>query len=127
MPTIVLSFAKRFAPWIAVTVLLLIVALVGPSTCRKLGQEQVRARLGEESARSASASGRDAVATVGAATRREAESADLTRTNEQEIRNAQGADVPVDPAVRDAGLGGLCRRSAYRDDERCRLRRAAAQ
>lgn len=127
MPTIVLSFAKRFAPWIVVAVLLLIVALAGPSTCRKLGQEQARARLGEESARSASASGRDAVVTVGAATRREAESADLTRTNEQEIRNAQGADVPVDPAVRDAGLGGLCRRPAYRDDERCRLRRAATQ
>ncbi len=124
---ILADLARRFAPWIALAMLVLIVALVGPATCRKLGQEQARARLGEETARSAGRSGQDAVATVGAAARREAEAAELTRTNELEIRNAQGADAPVDPAVRDAGLGGLCRRPAYRDHERCRLRRAAAQ
>ena len=124
---ILADLARRFAPWVALAMLVLIVALVGPSTCRKLAHEAARARLGEETARSAGASGQDAVATVGAAARREAGSADLTRTNELEIRNAQGADVPVDPAVRDAGLGGLCRRPAYRDTERCRLRRAAAQ
>ncbi|MES2904711.1 MAG: hypothetical protein V4696_11040 [Pseudomonadota bacterium] len=124
---ILAELARRFAPWIALAMLVLIIALVGPSTCRKLAQESARARLGEESARAATGSGRDAVATVGAAARREAQSSDLTRTNEQEIRNAQGAAVPVDPAVRDAGIGGLCRRPAYRDHERCRLRRAAAE
>lgn len=124
---ILADLARRFAPWVALVVLLLILAAVGPSGCRRIAYESARARLGEEAARAASASGRDAVATVGEAARRETQSADLTRTNELEIRNAQGADARVDPAVRDAGLGGLCRRPAYRDDQRCRLRRAAAR
>jgi hypothetical protein len=121
------ELVRRSAPWTMIVALGLLVALAGPAMCRKAAGESARARLGEESARSASRNGEDAVATVGAAARRETQSADLTRTNEQEIRNAQGADVPVDPAVRDAGLDGLCRRPAYRDDERCRLRRAAAR
>ncbi len=122
---LLLDLARRYAAWIAIAILALVIVTVGPGMCRKQARETARARLGEEIARSASASGRDAVATVGAAARREADSADLTRTNEEEIRHAQGADVPVDPDVRDAGLDGLCRRPAYRDDERCRMRRAA--
>lgn len=125
--TLILEVARRFAPWIMLAVIALLILLAGPAMCRKINHERARARLGEETARAASRNGEDAVATVGAAARREAQSSDLTRTNEQEIRHAQGADVSVDPAVRDAGLGGLCRRPAYRDDERCRLRRAAAQ
>lgn len=124
---IALEFARRFAPWIAIAMIALLIALIGPATCRKLNGEAARARLGEESATAASRNGEDAVATVGAAARREQQSGELTQTNEREIRNAQGADARLDPAVRDAGLGGLCRRPAYRDDERCRLRRAAAK
>ena len=127
MLTIASEFARRFVPWIAIVIIALLVAFAGPAMCRKINHESARARLGEETARSASQSGQDAVATVGAAARREAQSNDLTRTNEQEIRNAQGADVRIDPAVRDAGLGGLCRRPAYRDSERCRMRSAAAR
>ena len=125
--TLIIEVARRFAPWIMIATIGLLIALVGPSMCRKINGEAARARLGEENARAASRNGEDAVATVGAAARREAQSSDLSRTNEQEIRNAQGADVPVNSAVRDAGLGGLCRRPSYRDDQRCRLRRAAAQ
>ncbi|MCY7271372.1 MAG: hypothetical protein LH485_04875 [Sphingomonas bacterium] len=124
---ILADFARRFAPWILIATFALLIALVGPAACRKLNQESARARLGEQSASSASRNGEDAVATVGAAARREQQSDALTRANEKEIRDAQGADVRLDPAVRDAGLGGLCRRPAYRDHERCRLRRAAAE
>ena len=117
--------AHRFAPWIMIAMIGLLITLAGPAACRKLNHEAARARLGEASATAASRNGEDAVATVGAAARREQQSGELTQTNEREIRNAQGADAPIDPAVRDAGLGGLCRRPAYRDDERCRVRRAA--
>ena len=123
---IALEFVRRFAPWIALAAIALLIALAGPAACRKLNNEASRARLGEESAKAASRNGEDAVATVGAAARREQQSDALTRDNEKEIRDAQGADVRLDPAVRDAGLGGLCRRPAYRDSERCRLRRIAA-
>jgi Tfp pilus assembly protein PilV len=71
------------------------------------------------------ASGKDAIATQGAAAARETASEDLTRTNEEEIRHAKGADATVDPAARDAGLASLCRRAAYRASQRC-LRHAPA-
>ena len=120
-----LEFARRFAPWIMLALIALLIALVGPAACRKINGETARARLGEETAKAASRNGEDAVATVGAAAQREQQSDALTQTNDREIRDAQGADATIDPAVRDAGLGGLCRRPAYRDSERCRLRRIA--
>jgi hypothetical protein len=126
-PTIVPDLLRRFAPWIALAILVAILLLAGPAGCRKLHREAARARLGEAQATAASRSGEDAVATVGAAAAREQQSDAMTSDNEREIRDAQGADAPIDPAVRNAGLGGLCRRSAYRDDQRCRLRRAAAR
>jgi len=119
--------ARRFAPWIMIAMIGLVILVIAPAACRKMSNEAARARLGEASAKAASRNGEDAVATVGAAARREQQSDALSRTNEKEIRNAQGADSAVDPAVRDAGLAGLCRRPAYRDDERCRLRRAATR
>ena len=119
------EFARRFAPWIMIAMIALLIALAGPAACRKLAGEAARARLGEASAKAASRNGKDAVATVVTAARREQPSGELTQSNEKEIRNAQGADARLDPAVRNAGLGSLCRRAAYRDDERCRMRRAA--
>ena len=118
---------SRFAPWIALAALVLIIAIAGPATCRKLHNEQARARLGEEQARAASGSGKDAVATVGAASKREQQSDHMSEDHEKQIRNAPGADAPIDPAVRDVGLGSLCKRAAYRDSERCRMRRPAAR
>jgi hypothetical protein len=122
---IVIELARRFAPWIMIAMIGLAVAFAGPAACRRINAEAARARLGEATAKAASSNGEDAVATVGAAARREQQSDLLTQANEKEIRDAQGADALVDPAVRDAGLGGLCRRAAYRDHERCRLRDAA--
>ena len=122
---ILAELARRLAPWIALAIIALLVALAGPAMCHRMQREAARARLSHEQARATSRNGQDAVATVGSAARREQQSDQLTRDNEKEIRDAQGADVPIDPAVRDAGLGGLCRRPAYRDSERCRLRRIA--
>ncbi len=84
---------------------------------------KAEARLAKNQAEAAAQSGADAVNTVGKAGEREATSADLTRTNDAEIRNAQGADAAVDPAVRDAGFASVCRRAANRNDPKC-LQRA---
>lgn len=65
------------------------------------------------------ASGQDAANTVGAAGTREGDIDRQTRENENAIRNAPGADAPVDDGVHGAGLGSLCRRAAYRGDPRC--------
>jgi hypothetical protein len=63
----------------------------------------------------------DAVNTQANVAQNEAASGDLTRTNEEDIRNAQGSGDKVNPAARDAGLRSLCRRAAYRDSQQCRM------
>ncbi len=83
------------------------------------GRSKAEARLGKNQAEAAAQSGQDAVNTVGAAGDREAASADLTRSNDQEIRNAEGADAAVAAPARDAGLASLCRRASYRNDPKC--------
>lgn len=84
---------------------------------------KAEARLSKNQAEAAAQSGSDAANTVGAAGDREAASDALTRDNEKDIRNAEGSDAPVAAPARDAGLDGLCRRAAYRNDPKC-LQRA---
>jgi hypothetical protein len=118
---------RRGAPWIAIALLSAIILVVGPRLCAKSGRQQAEIRVGHEQGRAATASGRDAVATTGAAAQRERASDELSISNRKEIDHAQGSQVAVGAAVHDAGIDGLCRRAAYRDSERCRLRRAAAR
>ncbi len=80
---------------------------------------KAEARLGRNQAEAASQSGQDAVNTVGAAGEREAASDALTRSNEKDIRNAEGANAPVAAPARDAGLRGLCQRRSYNRDPKC--------
>lgn len=125
--TIALELARRFAPWIAIALLTAIILIAGPRTCAKAERQRAEIRVGQEQGKAATASGRDAVVTTGAAAQRERASDELSTTNQRRIDHAQGADVAVGAAVHDAGIDGLCRRAAYRDSERCRLRRAAAR
>ncbi|HET9355150.1 MAG TPA: hypothetical protein VFO42_03185 [Sphingomicrobium sp.] len=121
------DLARRFAPWLALALAALVLALAGPAACKRSARIAAEQRV-ERAQRDAGAdSARDAIATAAAANERERRSDDITIRNHQEIRNAQGADMAVDPHATGAGLDGLCRRAAYRDSERCRLRRAAAR
>jgi len=106
---------------VGLALLATLLLLLGPAACERIRSLGAQARLGREQLDAAAKSGADAVAATAGAARRERESEDLTRHNEREIRDAQGADQKVDPGVRDAGLRSLCRRAAYRDGERCRL------
>ena len=115
---------RRWAPWLALAALALFILLAGPSACRKQAREAAESRVAAGQRSAGAASGRDAVATVGAAAVRERASDDLGRANSREIDDAQGSDVAVGGDVARAGLDGLCRRAAYRDSERCRLRGA---
>jgi hypothetical protein len=80
---------------------------------------RTEARLSRNQTTAAQNSGRDAVNTVAEAANREAGDADLTRSNEMEIRNAEGSDAIVADPAHDAGLRSLCRRRSYRSDPRC--------
>jgi hypothetical protein len=80
---------------------------------------KAEAKLRGNQVEAAQESGKDAVNTVGAAGEREAASADLDRTNEGDIRNAEGADAAVAAPVRDSGFASLCRRASYREHPKC--------
>ncbi len=122
-----IELVRRFAPWLMLGTILIELLLVGPGACRRMQRISAEARLQEEQGEAATASGRDAVRTSGDAALRERQSDHLTTRNEREIRNAQGSEAPVARNVTDAGLGGLCRRTAHRDSQRCRLRQPAAR
>lgn len=84
-----------------------------------VGSANVEADLANEQGDAALQSGQDAVENVGAQGAREDQIDNTTRENDREIRNAEGADAPVNPDLRDAGLRSLCKRPAYSSDPKC--------
>lgn len=83
------------------------------------GGLKTQVTLGKNQGQAISASGHDAVDTLGN-TMADEQAADLvTKENDDAIRNAEGANAPVAAPVRDAGLASLCRRAAYRGSARC--------
>ena len=121
-----LALARRFAPWIAAGLALLALVLTGPAACKRASRIAAEQRVEREQRGAAADNARDAVASGAAANARERSSDSLTIRNSKEIIDAEGAQMPVGPAATRAGLDGLCRRAAYRDSQRCRLRRPAS-
>jgi ABC-type multidrug transport system fused ATPase/permease subunit len=96
--------------------LMLVAAFVfGTNQCSQRRNQAAQSRVERSQAEAASNSAADAIDTVAASGKAEAASEDMTRNNDKEIRNAEGASDAVNPAVRDAGLRSLCRRPAYRN------------
>ena len=98
---------------------LILLALFGWHEWRSTRTAKVETRLATGQAGAALASGRDAANTIGNRMEADAGTDTVTRENDHAIRTAPGADAPVDPALRDAALRGLCRRAAYRHDVKC--------
>lgn len=105
---------------------LCIIGFLYVQSCKRERMAAAEKRVERAQSSAIQESARDAIATQGKVAEAQAKGEELSRTNEKEIRNAKGADAPVDPAVRDAGLASLCRRAAYRSSERC-LRLAASR
>jgi len=80
---------------------------------------KVETRLANGQAGAALASGQDSANAIGNRMDADAGEDATTRENDHAIRTAPGAGAPVDPALRDAALRGLCRRAAYRNDPKC--------
>jgi hypothetical protein len=112
---------------IGIVVIALLVAAVifgGPAACSKMRSMAAQGRMDRSQGEAHANSSADAVNTVAASGEASAASEALTRSNEEEIRNAKGSNQAVDPAARNAGLASLCRRAAYRDDPKCRVQLA---
>lgn len=109
---------------IATMVLILIVValvLFGTSQCSKRRSLDAQSKVTQGQGDAFHNSASDAINTQGGVSQRQGQSDDLTRSNEKDIRNAPGSNAPVDPAARDAGLRALCKRTAYRDNPKCRV------
>lgn len=103
---------------LAGAVALLIIILLTASHWSE--RERLRgANAGRVIAEGQTAAGRDAVGITAADAKADAATANINRENENDIRNAPGADTPVDPALAAAGRRGLCRYAAYRDRPEC--------
>ena len=103
---------------VGVFALILVVGFTVRS-CDKRRSQAAQSRVDRSQAEAASNSAADAVGTVAASGEASAASEALTRSNEQTIRAAEGANAPVNPAARNAGITALCRRQAYANDPRC--------
>lgn len=119
-----LIFGKKIALeviGIAVLALLLIVAIgFGVRSCDKRHSQAAQSRVERSQAEAASNSAADAINTVTGVGSNQAASEELGRTNERDIRAAQGAGERVGAGVNAAGQSALCKRAAYRDDPKCK-------
>ncbi len=115
------TVALRVVAFVVGLIALVLVTGLLIKSCDKRRSAAAQARVERSQAEAASNSAADAIGTVVRSGEASAASEELTRSNEKEIRNADGANDKVKPGVRDAGLASLCRRPSYRDSERCKL------
>ncbi|MEA1071296.1 hypothetical protein [Sphingomonas sp. LY160] len=111
---------------IAVIVGLVLMALaftIIPGCVREWRSERAQSRVDNAQAGAAQTSAGEAINTVAASGQSEAASEDLTRSNERDIRSADGAGERVGAPVDLAGRRALCRRAAYATDPRCAMSR----
>ena len=108
--------------WLAIAAVLIALAawwimasLMGGKTAK------TEARLSENQAEAAFESGTDAVETVGKTIEYERHVDYITRETERAIREAPGADAPVDPRLDGIARQRLCQRPSYSQHPDCLL------
>jgi flagellar biosynthesis/type III secretory pathway M-ring protein FliF/YscJ len=121
------GISTRIIAMVVAVIVLIVVAGLFVRSCDSRRSAASQARVERSQAEAASNSAADAIGTVARSGEAERASEDLTRTNDKEIRNAEGADTRVGAGVNTAGLRSLCRRAAYRDNPRCRVFQPASR
>lgn len=105
---------------VGLIVLMLALAIMIPAGCEKRRSQAAQERVEDAQAGAAVNSAADAIGAVQRSGEAAAASEELTRSNDREIRAAEGADVKVGAGVNAAGRSALCRREAYRNDPKCK-------
>lgn len=100
---------------------LVLAAAIIPGCVRQWRSEKAQTRIDAAQATAAQTSAGEASQTQSTVNANEVESEALGRSNEKDIRNAEGSDAPVAAPAGAAGIRALCMRRVYRDTERCRL------
>jgi predicted lipid-binding transport protein (Tim44 family) len=115
------ALSARIIAMIVGALLLIGLIAFGVTQCQKRQSQASQSRVDKGQAGAASDSAKDAIGTVSSAGQREAGSEELTRSNEREIRGAEGAGERIGPGVDYAGRAALCRRAAYANDPKCQI------
>lgn len=115
------EIATKLVAYIVMAVIIVVLFAGTLRYCDAQRNKAAQSRVEASQAAAARQSSADAINTVSASGERESASEGLSRSNEREIRSAEGADVRVGAGVNVAGLRSLCRRPSYRDDPRCDL------
>jgi hypothetical protein len=115
------SIAGRTIALIVGILLLIGAVTFGVTQCDKRRNQAAQGRVDDAQSGAQQNSAADAIGTVSAAGQRETGSEELTRSNEREIRDAEGAGERIKPGVDTAGRAALCRREAYRNDPKCKV------
>lgn len=111
--------ARLIAIVIGVIALVLIVGFTVRS-CDSRHNKAAQSRVERSQGEAASNSAADAINAVTGVGANQAASEELGRTNERDIRAAEGANTKIGPGVDAAGRKALCKRAAYRDDPKCK-------
>lgn len=104
-----------------VIAIVLLMGFLQVRSCQQARQRAAESRLEREQGTAAVESGKDALATQGAAYERERAIDQQAQQSIEEIHDARGANSAVDPAVNNAGRRGLCAIAAFRNDPKCKL------
>lgn len=108
--------------WIAAATALIVLAVWWVISSLTSGQTaKTQARLGTNQTEAALASGTDAVQSVGRTVEYERRVDVITRETERVIREAPGADAPVDPDLDRIARERLCQRTTYIEHPDCLL------
>jgi sensor histidine kinase regulating citrate/malate metabolism len=115
------EIATRVIGMVVGVIVLIVAVSLFVRSCDNRRDRAAQSRVDEAQAGAAAESSADAINTVSRSGEAQAESEALSRSNEKEIRNAEGADERVGAGVNTAGLRALCRREAYRNSDRCKI------
>lgn len=111
----------RVAAIAALLCLILLVVLAGPAACNRIRALTAQTKVDAAQHGALVNSAQDAIQTQGEVAANASASESLSRSNEQDIRHAQGADQTIDPAARNAGFASLCKRADFRNNPANRL------
>lgn len=114
------NLSARVIAMIVGALLIVGLLLFGVKQCQDKRNMAAQGRVERSQAEAASNSAADAVNAVSASGEAQAASEELSRTNERDIRSAEGANAKVGAGVNAAGRAALCRRAAYRNDPACK-------
>lgn len=113
------AWLMRNLAWVLGIVLVAFVVIAFGSALLSGSRAKVESKLNGNRADAAIATGQDAANTVADVGASASAIDQTTMENDRAIRQAPGANAPVDPDLHRAGLGGLCRYPAYRGRPEC--------